>query len=222
MEFGNYVKFNFYKIHRDWRFLSDALKGDSLSELTSVLDGYAATRLLRTYSRVGTRSDADSLVWQTSLRLDNFHEIAVRISSTKMDRYLDQIHSFLAQRRNARYRHGGSRLDGPDSVDKMYPIVYPMVKRREWCQLREDERQQMMNDHFRVGHKYSSVDISTAYSFGLDDQECALSFETNEPSDLVSLVMELREVEGGFFTDREMPIFTAFRMRAKQALEALG
>ena len=50
----------------------------------------------------------------------------------------------------------------------------------------------MMNDHFRVGHKYQSVDISTAYSFGLDDQEFVLSFETNELSDFVSLVMELQ------------------------------
>ena len=41
------------------------------------------------------------------------------------------------------------------------------MKKREWYQLSQDERQQMMSDHFKIGHKYPSVKINTTYSFGL-------------------------------------------------------
>ncbi len=128
--------------------------------------------------------------------------------------------------RRTQYRHGGGRPgDVPRDVKEdghRYLIVYPMVKKREWYRLPQEERQEMMNDHFRVGHKYPSVKINTTYSFGLDDQEFVVGFELDEPRDFVSLVMELREVPAGFYTESETPIFTALRMPVEEALESLG
>ena len=62
-----------------------------------------------------------------------------------------------------------------------YLFVYPLTKVREWYGLSKDERQQAMNQHIAVGHTYSSVKLNTTYSFGLDDQEFVLAFETDEP-----------------------------------------
>ena len=51
----------------------------------------------------------------------------------------------------------------------------------------------MMNAHFKIGHQFPSVKINTGYSFGLDDQEFVVAFETDAPGDFLDLVAALRE-----------------------------
>ena len=87
-------------------------------------------------------------------------------------------------------------------------FVYPFVKTRDWYQLPQGERQAMMDEHIRVGRKYPSVKLNTTYSYGLDDQEFVVSFETDEPADFLDLVMELRETKTSVYTLRDTPIFT--------------
>ena len=38
-----------------------------------------------------------------------------------------------------------------------------------------------MQEHIRVGREYPSIDLNTSYSFGLDDQEFVVAFETDDP-----------------------------------------
>ena len=70
----------------------------------------------------------------------------------------------------------------------------------------------MMDEHIAVGRKYPSVKLNTTYSFGLDDQEFVVSFETDEPADFLDLVMELREAKTSLYTLRDTPIFTCIAM----------
>ena len=79
-----------------------------------------------------------------------------------------------------------------------------------------------MAEHFKIGHKYPSVRIHTGYSFGLDDQEFVLAFETNEPADFAELVMELRGSEASRYTELETPIFTCIQMEIRKILDLLG
>ena len=76
---------------------------------------------------------------------------------------------------------------------RKYLFVYPFVKTRDWYLLPLEERQEIMDVHIRVGNKYPSVKLNTTYSFGLDDQDFVVAFETEEPKDFLDLVMELRE-----------------------------
>ena len=80
----------------------------------------------------------------------------------------------------------------------------------------------MMNDHFKIGHKYPSVKINTTYSFGLDDQEFVVGFETNNAGDFLDLVMDLRTVEGSLYTLKDTPIFTCIHRPLDEALDSLG
>jgi chlorite dismutase len=80
----------------------------------------------------------------------------------------------------------------------------------------------MMTHHFKIGHKYPSVRIHTGYSFGLDDQEFVLAFETDEPADFSELVMELRGSEASRYTALETPIFTCVQMKVREILDLLG
>ena len=58
----------------------------------------------------------------------------------------------------------------------------------------------MMNEHIRVGLTFPSVSLNTTYSFGLDDQEFVVAFETDVVSDFLDLVQQLRETEASRYT----------------------
>jgi chlorite dismutase len=89
-----------------------------------------------------------------------------------------------------------------------YLFVYPFVKTRAWYVLPQEERQQAMKQHIVFGHKYPSVKLNTTYSFGLDDQDFVVAFETNHPEDFLDLVQGLRETAASTYTERDTPIFT--------------
>ncbi len=80
----------------------------------------------------------------------------------------------------------------------------------------------MMTAHFDVGHRYPEVVIHTSYSFGLDDQEFVLGFETDSPKDFLELVMELRGSEARPYTERDTPIFTCIARDLPDTLDSLG
>lgn len=220
IEYGDFVKFSFYKARPEWRGLTDTERRASKEEFAAVLDELGNNGNLRTYSCVGTRADADLVLLQHSPSVETFHHTAARINRTALGRRLDQTYSYLSVRQKSRYKHGGG---GPDLKEEYrYMVVYPMVKKREWYGLPMAERQELMNGHFRAAHKYSMVRINTTYAFGLDDPEFVLAFEMDNPSDFVALVMDLREAPAAQYTQTETPIFTTVRMPVRECLDAMG
>ena len=79
-----------------------------------------------------------------------------------------------------------------------------------------------MDEHIALGNKYRSVRIHTTYSFGLDDQEFVLAFETDEPRDFLDLVMEMRESKARPYTLRDTPIFTCVARPFAEILKEIG
>ena len=223
-----FVKFSFYKVEPKWRRLADDERRAHRSEFGAVVDEMASGMVLRTFSLVGLRGDTDFLLWQATESLEQVQEAATRLWSTGLGKYLTQPYSYLSMTRPSQYlskhKHAGQEGDRTQvrPVDANYFIVYPFVKTREWYLLSKDERQAMMTDHFRVGHKYPSVKINTSYSFGLDDQEFMVAFETDVPSDFLDLVMELRETQGSLYVLRDTPIFTCISRPIEETLASMG
>jgi chlorite dismutase len=65
------------------------------------------------------------------------------------------------------------------------------------------------------------VKLNTTYSFGLDDQDFVVAFETEEPKDFLDLVMDLRETQSSVYTVRDTPIFTCVQMPMDRILDQL-
>ena len=104
---------------------------------------------------------------------------------------------------------------------RKYLFVYPFVKTRDWYLLPLEERQEIMDVHIKVGNEFPSVKLNTTYSFGLDDQDFVVAFETEEPKDFLDLVMELRETQSSKYTQRDTPIFTCVQMPMENVLDQL-
>jgi chlorite dismutase len=95
--------------------------------------------------------------------------------------------------------------------DAKYLFVYPFVKSREWYLLPKEDRMEAMKAHIVFGQKFPSVKLNTTYSFGLDDQDFVVAFESNKPEDFLDLVQGLRETQASKYTVRDTPIFTCTR-----------
>jgi chlorite dismutase len=180
------------------------------------------------YSLVGTRTDADLLLWLVADELDDLVRAETRLRATALWSYSTRPYGYLAARRKSKYlgehAHAGSEHDrtiaGPVG-DRPYLVVYPMTKQRRWYRLPLEERTRIMAGHFAVGHRYPDVRIHTAYSFGLDDQEFVVTFEVKDVRDFLALVAELRETESSAYTERETPIFTAAACSIEDALDRI-
>jgi chlorite dismutase/nitrite reductase/ring-hydroxylating ferredoxin subunit len=217
------VKFSFFRADPAWRGLPAPQREEGKQELIAAVGAFAGRLQVRSYSVVGMRGDADILLWQIGDKLEHIQHLAAAINGTAMGQYLTMQHSFLAMTRRSVYvSESGSRerMELHPSESK-YFFVYPFVKTREWYQLPLEERQKMMEEHISIGRKYPSVKLNTTYSFGLDDQEFVVSFETDEPADFLDLVMELREAKTSLYTLRDTPIFSCIAMGLREALDTL-
>ena len=224
-----FVKYTFYKLDPAWRRLPSERRAEEKREFSAVVSEIASGMMTRTYSTVGMRGDADLLLWQAADALEQVQESAAMLNSTALAAYFATPYSFLAMTRRSHYVDGhshegqeGRSVRVSPSEGTRYFFVYPFVKTRQWYLLPSEERQEMMTEHFRIGHRYPSVKINTSYSFGLDDQEFMVAFESDSPSDFLDLVEELRGVRGSLYTLRDTPIITCIRMPIEHALNKLG
>jgi chlorite dismutase len=223
-----FVKYDFYKVDPQWRRLSIEEKRRHKEEFLAVVEEHSTSLSILPYSLVGIRGDSDFLLWKVAQSLEELQELAGRLWSTGLGRYLETPYSYLSMTRHSPYvgshRHPGQ--EGTSAairqVGRKYLFVYPFVKTHSWYQLSGEERQRMMNEHFRIGHRYPSVKITTTYSYGLDDQEFVLGFETEAPEDFLELVMELRDSEARPYTERDTPIFTCISRDLREILGSLG
>ncbi|TMB93071.1 MAG: chlorite dismutase family protein [Chloroflexi bacterium] len=181
---------------------------------------------LYAYSLVGTRADADVLLWIVADDLDEIRDLETRLAATRLWTYATRPYAYLAARRRSPYLgdHGHAASEharpaaGP-AGDMPYVVVYPMTKKRTWYGLPHEERTRIMAAHFAVGHRYPDIRIHTGYSFGIDDHEFVVAFEVPDVRRFLALVADLRETEASSYTERETPIFVGAAMSLERALD---
>jgi chlorite dismutase len=81
-----------------------------------------------------------------------------------------------------------------------------------------EARQGMMHEHIRIGKQYPEITQLLLYSFGLQDQEFIVVYETNDLSQFSNLVYELRGSEARRYTEQDTPVFTAIYHPAEVTL----
>ena len=215
----HFVKYTFLKVDPAWRRLDADERAAHKREFIAACDDFAAERLLRSFSTVGTRGDADMMLLTQATNLDRIHEFHVVLAQSGLMKWMSIPYSFLALTKESEYSDE-SRLEVRPGRDK-YLFVYPFVKTREWYALPADERWRIMQEHIKVGREFPSIDLNTSYSFGLDDQEFVVAFETDEPRDFLDLVQKLRTTESSRYTKRDTPTFTCLAMSVERALNSL-
>jgi chlorite dismutase len=222
-----FVNFTFYRARPEWRLLAAADKQRCQEEFVRNVDEFRGQLMVHTYSTIGLRTNTDFMIWRIGYELEPFQEMTARLNKSEMAKYLEPTQSLLSMTKRSMYID----KDNPEHVEDRlhivpgksdYLFVYPFVKTRDWYARPPEQRQEMMDEHIRIGMKYRSVKLHTTYSFGLDDQEFVVAFETDYPADFLDLVQELRETKASSFTLRDTPMFTCRRRSLAECLDALG
>ena len=223
-----FVNFAYYKLDSAFRLLEKAEREAGIAEWLAAYEEFRGRMLIYPYTLFGLRAEADFMLWRISYRLEDFVEMSTALARTGLGRYLRTAHSHLAMTKRSIYvdQHAHPGQEGRRTrisvSDRKYLSVYPFVKTREWYRLTQHARQGMMNEHIEVGHRYPSVKLNTTYSYGLDDQEFVVAFETDRLDDFLDLVQELRHTEASRYTERDVPIFTCIRGSVADVIDTLG
>ena len=223
---AQYVNYVFFKLDPVWRRLADEERERGKKEFLAAVEDHVQDMLLRSFSLMGLRSDADFMLWRIGYDLDAFEKMTSALLNSGLGKYLALTYSYFAISRQSIYV--GEHTPGFQNRRYIVPgegeylFVYPFVKSRAWYRLPLEERQRMMNEHMRIGRKHYPVKNNTAYCFGIDDYEFILSFEAESPEKFQDLMMELRESEASAYTELDTPIFTCRRRSLEKIMEFLG
>jgi chlorite dismutase len=209
-----FVNFAFYKLDQDWLRLDKSTREAGVAELAEVIEKWRKQIMVYPYTTFGVRPETDFLLWRITYDMDDFEKMSTDIRKTHLGAYLQTPYSFLAMTKTSIYVDDHVHEDQESARNKIvvgggkYLFVYPFVKSREWYLLAKEERQKVMGGHIRYGHGFPTVKLNTTYSFGLDDQDFVVAFESNHPDHFLDLVQGLRETESSRYTVRDTPILT--------------
>jgi chlorite dismutase len=222
-----FVNFAGYKLDPAFRRLDEHDKIQARSEFLRVFQQPRQGLMCLTYSTTGLRPDCDFMLWRIGNGPEEFQAQTQLINKTRLGAFLNTPYSFISMTKRSMYI---DKLDPFHTAEsrthiipgkRKYLFIYPFVKTREWYLLPMEKRQELMDGHIKVGNEFPSVKLNTTYSFGLDDQDFVVAFETDEPKDFLDLVMKLRETEASKYTVRDTPIFTALQMNMENILDQL-
>ena len=85
-----------------------------------------------------------------------------------------------------------------------------------------DVRQGMMNEHIRIGKQNPEITQLLLYSFGVQDQEFVVVYETEDLTMFSDLVTTLCGSEARRYALRDTPLHTAIYHPAEETLALWG
>jgi chlorite dismutase len=170
------------------------------------------------YSLQGLRSDREILLWAWGDSLEGISGFVRPLLEPPVAPHLSLVETRLATRRVSVYT---GTEESPPWPSRRYLFVYPFVRTRAWYQLPAEERGRLMQGHIAAGRAFPGVIIHTGYSFGLDDQDFYLAFETDSVGEFQSLLMTMRELPITLHTQRDTPMYVGLRRTPEEVVDEL-
>ena len=217
-----YLNFSFFKVDPKWRWLNEIGKGEAAKEFSSLIEVANTKMKVRTYSTLGLCDDAEFLLWMISDSVEKMQILTSKTYSTVLGKYLELSQVYLSASRPSIYSNKVIPGFATDEQPMKYTIVYPFVKSREWYLLPFEERKKMMEEHITVGRKFPQIRLNTSYSFGLDDQDFMLAFETNDLIDFQDLIVQLRETQVSKYVVRDTPMMVCIYKGVEDIIRSLA
>ncbi len=171
-----------------------------------------------------TDARADLLVWcavnaSEACSASDFFAKHTKIT-TPYRHLIRPVESLWGFTRPSQYTKARSaqEIDPMATTRMRYLVAYPFAKTADWYLMSRETRQGMMNEHIRIGKQYEEIKQLLLYSFGLQEQEFVVVYETDDLVRFSDLVNELRDTEARRFTLKDTPVFTAIYHPAAETL----
>ena len=207
-----------------WRRRTSAERQQDIDAFCTAAGPASQGILQHAYSTIGLRAEGEILLWRMADAPEQLEASAAALLSAGIGRWLTPAISLLGMTRPSQYvkrptTQEQSLFTGERS---RYLIVYPFTKATEWYLAPAEERQKVMNGHMKIGHRFPQVRQLLAYSFGLDDQDFIVAYETDDLPAFSDLVRELRSSESRRATVRDTPIIVGIHRPLGEILGLLS
>jgi len=220
---------NHYAFYRFSEAFYSLTSNDRKKSIAGWRDGLSATApMVDIYQVYPSQAEADILVWSAidmEGRDQASHFFTAHACQVNPHRHLIQpVQTLWGFTRPSEYTKTRStqEIDPFATERKPYLVIYPFVKTTEWYLMSREARQGMMNEHIRIGKQYPEITQLLLYSFGLQDQEFIVVYETDDLVHFSDLVYELRSSEARRYTLRDTPVFTAMYHSPQETLALWG
>jgi len=206
-----------------WRRRTAQERCDDVRDLERALEVQPEVRTF-TYTTIGLQAGTDLVLWSLAPSLEALEERSAAVLRSRLGAWCEVSESFLGIIQPSQYvkkptPQEQSLFSGERS---RYLGVYPFTKSADWYLLDKETRQRVMNEHMKVGHSYPQVRQLLAYSFGVDDMDFLVAYETDDLPAFGNLVRELRGTESRRTTVRDTPILTGVHRDLDEVARLLG
>jgi chlorite dismutase len=178
------------------------------------------------YQVYPSQTKYDIMVWTnidaTELEAPNKYMENFAKATNKYREFLTPVLNFWGMTKPSIYskaKRSEQELDPFEETRLPYFIIYPFSKTPDWYLKSREERQNMMNDHIRIGKTFREITQLLLYSFGLQDQEFIVAYETEDLSKWSDLVYELRMTQARIYTLNDTPIITGMFRQADEMVK---
>ena len=205
----------------------DDLDGHDVPRFVDELDGMIAivedegVTLRGIYDVSGLRADADVMLWLHGPTAEGLQWALRELRRSRLFRALLPTWNAMGVHRDAEFNkaHVPGFLRGIEP--KSWLTVYPFVRSYDWYLLPAEERSRMLADHGRKGAAFRGAIANTVSAFALGDYEWLLPIESDELTELVDLMRELRDTDARRHVREEVPFYTGRRITTAELVEVL-
>jgi len=191
-----------------------------LDDVISLVENEGVT-LRGIYDVSGLRADADVMLWLHGPTAEGLQWALRELRRARLLKSLLPTWNAMGVHRDAEFNksHVPGFLRGVEP--KGWLTVYPFVRSYEWYLLAPEERGRMLAEHGRMGAAFRGVIANTVSSFALGDYEWLLPLESDELTDLVDLMRDLRATDARRHVREEVPFYTGRRITTAELVEVL-
>ncbi|MGI8419425.1 MAG: chlorite dismutase family protein [Candidatus Levyibacteriota bacterium] len=177
--------------------------------------------IAHTFATLGLKANTNLLIWFQADSIEAIQDLLNKLIHSDIGKYLTITHTLFGMTRPTQYHKDSTMHLETDRKGKKYLIIYPFTKTMDWYKIDFEERRNLMWGHVQIGKKHPTIEQLLLYSYGIDDSEFLVSYETDDLSEFQTLVMELRSDKVRAYTLKDTPIFTCVYRKPEEALTFL-
>jgi len=174
-----------------------------------------------TFSMTGLKAQSSLMIWFQADTIETIQDLLNQLMHSDLGAHLRITHTLFGMTRPTQYHKGSTTHLETERKGKKYLIIYPFTKKTEWYTIDFEGRRNLMWGHVQIGKKHPTVEQLLLYSYGIDDSEFIVSYETDDLSEFQTLVMDLRSDKVREYTLKDTPIFTCVYRKPGEALTFL-
>lgn len=194
----------------------------AVAEFETAVAALGDVTLRGIYDCSAMRQDADLMFWLHGPTAEGLQAAFRALKRTRLLAALERGWSAMGVHRDAEFNksHVPGFLRGIDPKDWL--TVYPFTRSYEWYLLDPADRGRMLAEHGRQGAAFEGVIANTVSAFALGDYEWLLPMESDELTELVDLMRDLRATDARLHVRDELPFYTGRRISAAEAADVIS